>query len=40
MKNCVGMKLEAVDFNEPEMVYVATVANVMEVRKTYMLEKF
>ena len=25
------MKLEAVDMEEPEMVYVATVANVMEV---------
>ena len=26
-----GMKLEAADTNDPEMIYVATVANVMEV---------
>lgn len=25
------MKLEAADTNDPEMIYVATVANVMEV---------
>ena len=34
------MKLEAVDFNEPEMIYVATVSNVMEVSLSLIDRKY